>query len=348
VVVIAVVGYRAINGSGSSPGRAPLHTSYGATELAVQFTGGGGEQISGSLVLPDKRAPRAPVVLIVPDAEATDRDGYHSADGVADLLYKDLAQSLAAKGIASLRYDSRGHGQSVLLKATTVRLEDMIADARAGVAFLAARSDINPHEVAMLGHAAGGLVTLSAAGHNPSVSAVVLVSTPGRPAVEGMVAQLEATAPTPADGDAAAAQLRSIATGLAAGTPIPATAALATPLRPVLTSDRNAYFKSLFAVDPVALAGGVHVPALVVRGATDPAVTADDSQHLITAMGPTAEEFVGTTDDHTLRLPKPGVGATPADEMAAMHSGVLFEPPPRDDAALTSVASWLAGKLGST
>jgi alpha-beta hydrolase superfamily lysophospholipase len=346
VVVIAVVGYHAING-GSSPGKAPLHTSYGATELGVQFLGGGGEQISGSLVLPDKRAARAPAVLIVPDAEATDRDGYHSAD-VADLLYKDLARALAAKGIASLRYDSRGHGQSVLLKATTVRLEDMVADARAGVAFLTARSDINPHAVAMLGHAAGGLVALSAAGQNPSVRVVVLVSTPGRPAIEGMASQLEATAPSPADGDAAVAQLRSIATGLAAGIPIPGTAALATPLRPVLTSDRNAYFKSLFALDPVALAGSVHVPALVVRGATDPAVTADDSQHLITAMGTAAEEFVGATDDHTLRLPKPGVAATPADEMAAMHSGVAFEPPPRDDAALTSVATWLAGKLGQT
>jgi fermentation-respiration switch protein FrsA (DUF1100 family) len=142
--------------------------------------------------------------------------------------------------------------------------------------------------------------------------------------------------------------MQSVATGLAAGTPIPATSTLVTALRPFLTPDRNAYFKALFALNPATLAAAVHVPMLVVQGGKDPAISATDTQLLTAAAGPRAEALVAATSDHTLNLPKADIGASAADQMAAMHSGLMFEPPPRDAATLTSIGTWLRTKLATS
>ena len=69
-------------------------------------------QLHGSLLLPKTDQP-LPVALLIAGSGPTDRNG-NNPMGHNDSI-KRLAQSLAREGIASLRYDKRGIGQSLAL-----------------------------------------------------------------------------------------------------------------------------------------------------------------------------------------------------------------------------------------
>src|SRR4051812_7824676 len=64
--------------------------------------------LHGTLTLPERCAP-VPVYLIIAGSGATDRDGNSGASLQTD-MYRLLAEGLAERGIASLRYDKAGVG----------------------------------------------------------------------------------------------------------------------------------------------------------------------------------------------------------------------------------------------
>ena len=86
-------------------------------DQAVRFAGAGGLQIGADLMSPAGAGHRSPGVLIVPDTGSVDRNGPASPGGIPDPLYQDLAQGLARKGMSSLRYDTRGQGESKIGRA---------------------------------------------------------------------------------------------------------------------------------------------------------------------------------------------------------------------------------------
>lgn len=61
--------------------------------------------LRGSLRLPDSPGPH-PVALVVAGSGPTDRDG--NQPRMLSDAYRQLAQALAAEGIATVRYDKRG------------------------------------------------------------------------------------------------------------------------------------------------------------------------------------------------------------------------------------------------
>src|SRR5829696_4521341 len=65
----------------------------------------------GTLLLPQSKR-KMPVVLLIAGSGPTDRDGNSPLLKGANNSLKLLAEDLAAKGIASLRYDKRGVGES--------------------------------------------------------------------------------------------------------------------------------------------------------------------------------------------------------------------------------------------
>ena len=67
--------------------------------------------LHGSLLLPASK-PRYPIVLIIAGSGPTDRNGNSPAPSGPNNSLKMLAEGLAAQGIASLRYDKRGIGES--------------------------------------------------------------------------------------------------------------------------------------------------------------------------------------------------------------------------------------------
>ena len=121
---------------------------YPYTVQEVSFANGDAV-LRGSLVLPESYSRATPVCLLVTGSGQQDRDETmfeHKPFAV-------IADFLARQGIATLRYDDRGFGESTgdVIHMTT---EDLKQDAAAGLALLRERFDC----VGVIGHSEGGTI----------------------------------------------------------------------------------------------------------------------------------------------------------------------------------------------
>ncbi len=134
---------------------------------------GGDVKLAGTLTLPPSPEP-VPALLLISGSGPQDRNG--AIMGHRPFLV--LADYLTRRGIAVLRVDDRGTGQSTgsLSAATT---KDFAADALTGVEFLKSRPEIDPQRVGLGGHSEGALVAALAASQSPDVAFLVLLASPG-------------------------------------------------------------------------------------------------------------------------------------------------------------------------
>jgi hypothetical protein len=132
-----------------------------------------GVTLAGTLTTPPGEGP-FPAVVLVSGSGAQNRDE-------ALLSHKPflvLADYLTRRGIAVLRFDDRGVGQSTGSFATATS-EDFATDALAGVAFLKTRSRIDPRRIGIAGHSEGGIVAPMAAARSDDVAFIVLLAGTG-------------------------------------------------------------------------------------------------------------------------------------------------------------------------
>jgi alpha-beta hydrolase superfamily lysophospholipase len=114
-----------------------------------------------------------PGVLLIAGSGPTDRNGNSNLDsGPTDTL-KTLADWLSEDGVASLRYDKLGSGQTGLgpyaSDPASIGLSVYEQEARSALEFLAREKDVNDHELGVFGHSEGGLFALLlASGHSGS------------------------------------------------------------------------------------------------------------------------------------------------------------------------------------
>ncbi|MGH9123909.1 MAG: alpha/beta hydrolase [Acidimicrobiales bacterium] len=357
VAAVALVAYL-LSRSGSSTVQTvtPTTASTGSNsiDIGLQFAGAAGHELSGDLVTPAHETHPVPGVVIVPDWGAVDRNGMAPTDALPDRLYADLANVLASHGIASLRYDPAGQGQSTIPQgATTLKFSDLVGDAGAALGILAQRFGVDPHRITVVGDGWGGLLALQLAAQDNRLNRLVLVSTPGRPVVDSLAGELQATAISPADGQLEVSQLQQAVSTLLSGGALPDPATLETPLRPFLESSQATYLRSLFGFDPPAVARQVHVPTLIVRGGGDPSLTAEDGQLLTAALGATSQVYVANDASATLTITTRTVVATPsatttttilgATTTAGRLGNNIIVTVSRDDQALGAVAQWVLG-----
>ena len=129
--------------------------------------------LRGTLTLPPGDGPQ-PAVLLITGSGAQDRDEtimQHKPFWV-------LADHLSRHGLAVLRVDDRGVGESTgnFHLATTA---DFATDAAAGFLFLQQHDKIDPTRVALLGHSEGGLIAPMVAASAGEVAGIVLMAGPG-------------------------------------------------------------------------------------------------------------------------------------------------------------------------
>lgn len=154
-------------------------------ESEIQFIGGSERVTLGATVkIPEKPAALAAVLL--PVTGPTDRDltlGVHK-------YYKTLADGLAEAGIASIRFDDRGVGESngVYLQGS---FQDRVADACAAQKALAKTLNVQAHHIGYIGMSEGGGVAISAAHQCGKAAFVVMLSTPVRPGLQELKEQMQ-------------------------------------------------------------------------------------------------------------------------------------------------------------
>lgn len=141
--------------------------------------------LAGTLTIPAGEGP-FPAVLLVSGSGPQDRN--EEVFGHKPFLV--LADHLTRAGIAVLRYDDRGTGESTGDHATATS-EDFAADARAGVSLVAGREEVDPKRVGVAGHSEGGLIGPMVANGSEAVAFVVMLAGPGVPGDEIIVRQVE-------------------------------------------------------------------------------------------------------------------------------------------------------------
>ncbi len=155
----------------------PSPTSTAGREQPVKFNSGT-ITLAGTLELPTTGSGPYPAVLMIAGSGPVDRN--ENAPGLRTNIFSQLAAALAAHGIASLRYDKRGVGQSGG-DFTTASLDDFVADAHAALATLQTASNIDPNRIFILGHSAGGIIGPMLAANNHKLAGLILLAAPAHP-----------------------------------------------------------------------------------------------------------------------------------------------------------------------
>jgi len=152
--------------------------------------------LKGTLLIPEGKA-EMPVALIIAGSGPTDRNGNNPAMK-GDYL-KMLAEGLAAQGIASLRYDKRGIGQSTVATKSEEALviEDFANDAASWLIQL--KADRRFTKVIVLGHSEGSLLGMIACQQQGRADAFVSLAGAGRPVDQILKEQLLANPNNPPD-----------------------------------------------------------------------------------------------------------------------------------------------------
>ena len=111
--------------------------------------------LGGTLTLPDKPAEKLPAVVLVHGSGPSDRD-----ERVYRLTpFRDLAEGLAQRGIASIRYDKRSfvYGRQMRKQTVTVR-EETVEDALLAAELLRREERIDTEAIYLLGHSLGAML----------------------------------------------------------------------------------------------------------------------------------------------------------------------------------------------
>lgn len=171
----------------------------------VSLTTAEGLVLEGTLTLPAGTAGPVPVVLLIAGSGPTDRNG-NSGPALQSNAYRLLADSLAQRGVAMLRYDKRFSGANVktalkMIKPEAILFDSYVADAVGFARLLQADSRFS--RVYVAGHSEGSLVGMLAARQLGAAGFISLAGA-GRNIADVLKAQFETAVPA---GDRPAAGL---------------------------------------------------------------------------------------------------------------------------------------------
>lgn len=237
------------------------------------FSVGDGERaLPGTLAMPKGNGP-FPAVVLVHGSGPQDRD---EAIG-PNKPFLDIARTLAAQGIAVLRYDKRTKARPQDFAGGNFGVDDETTnDAVIAVDALRKTDDIDPKRIFVLGHSQGGMLAPRIAAVSGHVAGLILMAAPTRPLLDILIEQNRRLAALN-DGkidDAERAAINAIIEQVRI-TRDPKTAATS----PTVMGQPAGYWRSIEAVDAVSEAQQVRLPMLLLQGARDIQVVDADWQN---------------------------------------------------------------------
>lgn len=237
------------------------------------FSVGDGERaLPGTLAMPKGNGP-FPAVVLVHGSGPQDRDETIGPNKP----FLDIARTLAAQGIAVLRYDKRTKARPQDFAGGNFGVDDETTnDAVIAVDALRKTDDIDPKRIFVLGHSQGGMLAPRIAAVSGHVAGLILMAAPTRPLLDILIEQNRRLAALN-DGkidDAERAAINAIIEQVRI-TRDPKTAATS----PTVMGQPAGYWRSIEAVDAVSEAQQVRLPMLLLQGARDIQVVDADWQN---------------------------------------------------------------------
>ena len=247
--------------------------------------------LAGTLLVPEGAGPW-PVVLILAGSGPTDRNGNATQFPGGNNSLKQLAEHLAADGVASLRVDKRGVAGSVtaVISEYELRFDHFIEDAVGWCHKL--QADARFSSVTVVGHSQGAQVGMNAAWLSDA-DGFVSISGPGRDLFALLRDQLKESLPVRTRVKAESVLVELEQGRLVEEPPIELTILFRTSVQPFLIS--------WYRHDPVAELSRLAVPVLVVQGLTDQQVALEDAEALMGAR-PDAHLVMVEGMNHLLKM----------------------------------------------
>ncbi len=244
------------------------------TTEEVSFSNGDAV-LKGTLTMPADCDRKTPVLVMVTGSGLQNRD----EELFGHKPFAVIADAFARAGIATLRYDDRGFGESTgdVVLCTT---EDLKNDALAGVKLLRDRFE----RVGVIGHSEGGTIALMLAGERQVDFAVSLAGMIVSGA-ETLLAQnrraLESAGLPESEVEAFARLLSDTFTAIRTRAPLPSadnydiTDALRKNYAAALPSFRTPYMEFFLGLDLSASLSGITCPVMALNGTKDTQVQCD-------------------------------------------------------------------------
>ncbi len=255
---------------------APPGAPYVAEDVTVRTPEG--LTLTGTLTLPRLRSGRVPAIVTITGSGAQDRDERISiVNGYRP--FWQVADTLARRGIATLRLDDRGINGSDAGPASATSA-DFANDIRAGLAYLRSRPEIDGTHLGLVGHSEGGMIAPMIAATDPSLRGIVLMA--GTAQTGRQIMAYQARNAIEHDTALSAAQRDSALAAAARSTDS--------------LAQHNAWVRYFLDYDPLATARKVRVPVLILQGEKDQQVTPEQAGALASAFR------AGGNHDVTVRL----------------------------------------------
>ena len=219
--------------------------------------------LPGTLSLPKGAGP-FPAVVLVHGSGPHDRDETIGPNKP----FRDLAQGLASRGIAVLRYEKRTKQHSIMMalsvNSITVK-EETVDDAVAAVEALAAEKKIG--RVFVLGHSLGGMLLPRIGKASPKIAGFISLAGSTRPLEDLVLEQTRYLL-----GGKEQDKLREIERQVAKAKSV----SEKTPSNELPLGIPAKYWLDLRGYDPATAAGELQKPMLILQGERDYQVTMED------------------------------------------------------------------------
>ena len=297
---------------------------YSSQEAELAITGG---TLKGTLFTPND-VNRPAVVLIIAGSGPTDRDGNSPLLAGKNNSLLQLADSLAARGIASLRYDKRGVAKSQIkgFKEEQMLFTDGVSDAQGWVQWLREKGF---RKIYIAGHSEGSLVGLIAA-QSEKIKGFISIAGVGRPIDLVLREQLAAGAGPDSLKLLANRYLDTLMSGQRIAKPNPLLFSL---FRPSV----QPYMISWLRYDPQQLIRSLSLPVLIMQGTNDVQVKETDAE-LLARANPNAKLVIIENMNHVLKEVK---SSAKADNMASYSNPGL----PVMTQLVNAIDQFVKGKL---
>ena len=130
-------------------------------------------QIGGTLTIPKNKDFKTVVILISGSGQQN-----RNSELFDHQPFWVIADYLSKSGIAVLRYDDRGVGQTggEVMNATSANFAD---DVLSAITFLKSRNDLKSKKIILLGHSEGGLIAPLVATKSKEIAGLILLAGPG-------------------------------------------------------------------------------------------------------------------------------------------------------------------------
>jgi len=244
------------------------------------------DQLFGTLTTPDL-TKKYPVALLISGSGPTDRNGNNPM--MKNNSLKMLAENLAKNGIASLRYDKRGIGESKAsaISEQTLVFENYTEDAKSWINLL--KQDKRFSEVIVIGHSEGSLIGMIA---GAKANKFISIAGPGESADVLIKTQI---------GSKSNKQLNDLTFPIIDSLKSGNTVKKVDPmLNSLFRSSIQPYLISWFKYNPQTEIKKLNVPILIVQGNKDLQVTVKDAE-LLSQANKNAELLIVENMNHILK-----------------------------------------------